>query len=353
MRFTRRIRLDRIGSATLPARLASLVEVAPECHAEEGAIVAVRALAENRNYGELELPNGRLARVVAGNLLAGVLGARQALHGYMGRVPDRVGVGDRLHLLNMGGVIGVCDQPNRDLGPPIEVEVLGSVSRDGVPLNIRQFSLPSCAALSTDGPPLVLILGTCMNSGKTYAACEIVRLLTRQGLRIAAGKLSGVAAQRDLLKMQDNGAMATASFLDCGLPSTVNATDLGAVARAVIQHLEKSQPQAILLELGDGIIGGYHTDAILRETSLQARTAVRVLCANDLVGAWGGEQLLDKVSHRPDILSGPVTDNAVGTGWIERELRIPALNARLQPEALAEAVRTGLNLSPTEAAESP
>lgn len=348
MRFTRRIHLDRIGSATIPARLTTLVEVAPECRAEEGAIIAVRALGENRVYGDLELPSGRLARVVAGNLLAGVLGARQALHGYMGRVPDSVEIGDKLHLLNMGGVIGICDQPNKDLGPPIEVEVLGAISREGVPLNIRQFALPPSGALPPKGTPLILILGTCMNSGKTYAACEIIRILSRQGVKIAAGKLSGVAAQRDLLKMQDNGAIATASFLDCGLPSTVNAEDLGAVARAVVQRLEKSHPDAILLELGDGIIGGYRTEAILDERSVQARTAARVLCANDLVGAWGAEQLLSKIGHSPEVYSGPVTDNAVGTEWIERELKTPALNARMQPDALAAAILGKLGLDERE-----
>ena len=348
MRFHRRIRLDRIGSATTPARLSSLVEVSPECHADEGSILAVRALGENRAYGDLELPSGRPARIVKGNLLAGVLGARQALHGYMGRVPTHVAPGDILHLLNMGGVIGVCDQPNRDLGPPIEVEVLGSISREGTPLNIKQFSLPPCRELRSDGPPLLLILGTCMNSGKTFAAAELLRVLTLRGYRIAAGKLSGVAALRDLFRMQDNGAIATASFLDCGLPSTVNTKDLGAIARSVIHHLERTQPDAILLELGDGIIGGYNTGSILTDASILGRTAARILCANDLVGAWGGAQFLEALHHRPDIFSGPVTDNAVGTTWIEEQLSIPAANARLQPERLADLVSQHLPLRTEE-----
>lgn len=344
MRFHRRIRLDRVGSVTLPARLNSQVEVSPEVSASEGTLIAVRALAENPNYGHLELPSGRLARVVTGNLMAGALGARQALHGYMGRVPAKVAVGDRLALLNMGGVIGVCDQPNTTLGPPIPVEVLGQISRDGVPLHLRQFALPACGALPAAGPPLVLILGTCMNSGKTFAAAEAIRILSHSGVRIAAGKLSGVAAQRDLLHMADNGAAATASFLDCGLPSTVNAPDLASVARAVIQHLERSRPDAILLELGDGIIGGYNTGSILEDPSIRARTGARVLCANDLVGAWGAVQFLEARAHRPDVISGPVTDNAVGTGYIEQDLAITAANARLQPQRLAETIAAAAGL---------
>lgn len=350
MKFNRRIRLDRVGSATLPARIGAVVEVAPTIVCEPGAIVAVRALTDNPVYGHVEMPSGRLAKVVAGNLMAVVLGARRALHGYMGTVPDSLAVGDEIALLNMGGVAGVCDAPNKDLGPPIRLEVLGQVEREGTPLNIRDFALPPCDTLDPDGPPITLVFGTCMNSGKTFAAAEIIRLWTRAGLKVAAGKVSGVAAQRDLHGFRDNGAIVTASFVDCGLPSTVGATDLGAVSRAVVAELERSRPDAILLELGDGIIGGYNTDGVLGDPSLRARTGARVLCANDLVGAWGGVQYLEPLDHIPQVISGPVTDNAVGTTWIEDHLELPARNARLDPEGLARAVARAASL-PVEISE--
>jgi len=55
-----------------------------------------------------------------------------------------------------------------------------------------------------------------MNSGKTYAATELIKQATRAGLRVAAAKLSGIACLRDTLNMADHGAIAIASFLDCG-----------------------------------------------------------------------------------------------------------------------------------------
>lgn len=334
MKFTRKIRLDRIGSSTLPARLTQITEVSPTVNAEEGAIVVCRALSDNRIYGDIELPTGRQAKVVAGNLIAGVLGARQALHGYMGRVPDTVAVGDTLALLNMGGVIGVCDDPNPSLGAPIQLEVLGQATRGGDLLNIRDFALPACDKLGA-GAPCVLVLGTCMNSGKTFAAAEIIRILSHAGVKIAAGKLTGVAAMRDLLHMRDNGAVAIQSFVNCGLPSTVNSHELGGVARAVVKVLDEETPDLIMLELGDGIIGGYNTGSVLDDADLRDRTACRILCANDLVGAWGGVEYLEARGHRPDVLSGPVTDNAVGTTYIRNDLGIRAANARSNPVDLA------------------
>ncbi len=343
MKFNRKIRLNRIGSVTKPARIGNIVEVSPECEAEEGAFIVCRALSDNPNYGNLELPSGRLAKVVAGNLVVGALGARQALHGYMGRVPDAIKVGDTISLLNMGGVMGICDEPNPDLGTPIQLEVLGQVMRDSERLNLKNFGIPECETLRP-GAPIVMIIGTCMNSGKTFAAAEIIRVLTQAGVKIAAGKVSGVAAMRDLLKMMDNGAVAMRSFVDCGLPSTVNAKDLGAVTRAVVQDLDAESPDLILLELGDGIIGGYNTQSVLDDPQIRERTKSQVLCANDLVGAWGAVEYLKRTGHAPDIMSGPVTDNTVGTTYIKRELGLIAANARTHPLLLAQSIADALGL---------
>ncbi len=336
LKFHRKIRIDRIGSVTTPARVGQIAEVSEDIVAEEGAVVVVRARGDRKVYGELELPTGRLAKVVSGNILVGVLGARLALHGYMGEVPDALAVGDMISLLNVGGVMGTYVSASKAMGPPIPLEVLGQVIRNGKLLNIRDFGLPPCREIPSTGAPILLVMGTCMNSGKTYAAAETIRLLSHNGVRIAAGKLSGVAALRDTLAMGDNGAVATASFLNCGLPSTVHAEDLAAVARSVIAELERSAPQLIVLELGDGVIGGYHVDSILRDDSIRARTRARILCANDLVGAWGGIHFLTDLGHRPQVVSGPVTDNDVGTSYIQRHMEVPCANARNEPVRLAQ-----------------
>lgn len=338
MKFTRKIRLDRIGSATSPAQVGDIVEVSPDVVAAEGAVIAVRALSESKTYGTIELPSGRPAKVVKGNLIVGVLGSRQALHGYMGHTPTELHVGDKISMLNMGGVMGINDAPNKDLGPPIAVEVLGAVVRDGKPLNIRDFGLAPVETIDKNGAPIVMIMGTSMNSGKTYAASEIIRIWSHSGLKVAAGKLTGVAALRDTLSMKDNGAIAVASFLDCGLPSTVESEDLGGVARSVVTELDRHEPDVIILELGDGIIGGYKTRDVLRDEQVRARTSVRVFCAGDLVGAWGGVTYLENFGQSPEVISGPVTDNEVGTRYIRRELKIDAVNARVEPLELARVV---------------
>src|SRR5207244_6056461 len=227
-----------------------------------GDVVVARALTDSATYNVLELPTGRLAKVNPGDVLLGVLGRRRALKGFVGDVPAIVAAGDELHLLNLGGVIGSCSGHHSSLDDAIKVEVIGLVSDDsGRVRNIADVGLSLRETLGSSAP-LVVIAGACMNSGKTYAATEIIQQATRAGLRVAAAKLSGIACLRDTLSMADHGAIATASVLDGGWRSTVDAGDLSSVAKAIVGRLNESAPALIVIELGDGILDGYSVESI-------------------------------------------------------------------------------------------
>ena len=330
---------DKIGSATSPLSLAKTVAVT-EAVAEPraGDVVAVRALTDSATYNMLELPTGRLAKINPGDILLGVLGRRRALKGFVGDVPPTLKAGDQLHLLNMGGVIGFCTGHHSSLGDAIKVEVIGAVCNErGHALNIADAALPLRSTLGATAP-LVMIAGTCMNSGKTYAATELIKQATRAGLRIAAAKLSGVACLRDTLNMADHGAIATASFLDCGLPSTVGAGDLAPIAKGIIARLNESAPDLIVLELGDGILGGYSVESIFADGELCAATAAIVFCASDYVGAWGGIELFRRRGLEVSVVAGSVTDSQMGQDYIESEFGVPAANARRDGKQLFERV---------------
>ncbi|HEX5706900.1 MAG TPA: hypothetical protein VFX96_06375, partial [Pyrinomonadaceae bacterium] len=167
------VEVDKTGSATSPLGLAKVLAVAGEERAARvGDVVVVRALTDSATYGQLELPSGRLAKINPGDVLAGVLGCRRALKGFVGDVPETVKAGDRLHLLNMGGVIGRCTGHHSSLSDAIEVEVLGFVyDEDARVRNIKDAALPLRERLG-ETAPLVIVAGACMNSGKTFAASE-------------------------------------------------------------------------------------------------------------------------------------------------------------------------------------
>jgi hypothetical protein len=323
------VEADKIGSGTSPLELSkTLAVVAARERVRAGDVVVVRALTESATYNQLELVTGRLAKINRGDVLVGVLGSRRALKGFVGDVPETVAAGDELHLLNMGGVIGLCTGHHSSFDDAIRVEVIGLVYEEGARVrNIGDAALPVRAQLGASAP-LVVIAGACMNSGKTFAATELIRQATSAGMRVAAGKLSGVAALRDVLNMADHGAVATASFLDCGLPSTVGVGDLGPVAKTIVGKLNESAPDLIVLELGDGILGGYSVESVFDDAELRGAMAALVYCASDYVGAWGGLELLRRRGLTVDLVAGSVTDSQMGEDYIEGEFEVAAGNAR-------------------------
>ncbi len=334
------IEIDKIGSATSPLNLPRTVTIVPaNGTARAGDVVVVRVLTDNATYNMLELPTGRLAKVNPGDVLAGVLGRRRALKCFVGDVPETVKAGDELHLLNMGGVIGQCSGHHSSLNDAIKVEVLGlATNGNGLIKNIADAALPLRGSLGATAP-LVVIAGACMNSGKTYAATEIIQLATRAGLRVAAAKLSGIACLRDTLNMHDHGAIATASFLDCGLPSTVGAGDLAPVAKAIIARLNESTPDLIVIELGDGILGGYSVESVFEDPELREAMTALVFCASDYVAAWGGIELFSRRGMKVDLIAGSVTDSKMGEDYIQDEFGVPAANARRNGAKLFEIVK--------------
>jgi len=340
---TQTIDADKIGSATSPLNLGRTVAVVPASESPRaGDVVVARALTDSATYNMLELPTGRLAKINPGDVLIGVLGRRRALKGFVGDVPATVNAGDQLHLLNMGGVIGSCTGHHSSLSDAIKVEVIGLVSDEqGRVLNIADAALPPRTSLG-ETAPLIIIAGTCMNSGKTYAATELIKQATRAGLRVAAAKLSGIACLRDTLNMADHGAIAIASFLDCGLPSTVGATNLASVAKTIISHLNESTPDLIVIELGDGLLGGYSVESVFEDMELRAATAGLVFCASDYVGAWGGIELLRRRGIEIDVIAGSVTDSQMGQDFIEQEFGVPAANARRNGAQLFQLIRLKL-----------
>src|SRR5437870_10439205 len=334
------IEVDQIGSATSPLNLSRAVSfIRSNGTPRAGDVVIVRVLTDNATYNMLELPTGRLAKVNPGDVVGGVLGRRRALKGFVGDVPESVKARDELHLLNLGGVIGRCSGHHSSLNDAIKVEVIGLACTDeGRVRNISDVALPLRQRLGSTAP-LIVIAGACMNSGKTYAATEIIQLGTRAGLRVAAAKLSGIACLRDTLNMADHGAIATASFLDCGLPSTVGAENLASIAKTIIARLNESAPDLIVIELGDGILGGYSVESVFADDELRHAMTALCFCASDYVSAWGGLELFRRRGLNVDLVAGSVTDSQMGEDYIEREFKVPAANVRRNGAKLFEIVK--------------
>lgn len=347
----RTVFLDKIGSVTLNCRLSREVRLTEEIPAVEGGVVAVRVMTSKGNYNQLELPSGRFSKVKPGDVAAVALGHRKALFGYSGHVPPSVQVGDRLQLLNLGGVLGVCDSVNPDFGEPFQCEVLGQVlafpylaERIGIPAHISQGAIPLSDRLELKGVPVVALVGSSMNAGKTAAACALVQAFSHRGYTVAAAKATGVSLRRDILAMEDAGARKTLLFTDLGVVTTTPEV-APRLARTLLTELAAGGPDVIVLELGDGILGMYGVDAILDDLGLRASFSAVVLAASDPVAAWGGVHLLKERHGLATVaVTGPATDNNAGTVLVERQTGVPGRNARTDGEGLADVVLAAMGM---------
>jgi hypothetical protein len=351
--------VDKIASVTQACGLSHEVRISPEIPSEEGVVLVVEVLTNKSTYNTLELTSGRMAKVGKGDIVVGALGHRKALFGYSGHVPESVQAGDVIQLLNIGGVLGVCDSVNPEKGRPFDCRVLGVVlhfpylgERIGVPARVGYRRLDPAAKLETRGVPVVALAGTCMEAGKTAAACAIVARMRHRGLVVDAFKATGVSLRRDILAMEDAGARQSMIFTDLGIVTTTG-TNGPALTRTMLTELSAGKPDVIVFELGDGILGTYGVDAILEQPDIRAVLTGVILSANDPVAAWGGVKLLRERFHiEPCVVTGPATDNRVGVQLIEEQLGVAAFNAITDGAALGDRVIQVVGLAPAHAAQT-
>jgi hypothetical protein len=148
--------------------------------------------------------------------------------------------------------------------------------------------------------------------------------------------------------MEDAGARQTGIFTDYGVVTTT--PDNGPrLTRALISELAADRPDVIVFELGDGLLGAYGVEAILKDPDVRSALTGLVLCANDPVGAWGGVEILRReFDIEPVVVTGRSTDNEVGAELVRTRMGVAAFNALTQEAELGDCIHSLLR--PAEAA---
>ncbi|HLG42214.1 MAG TPA: hypothetical protein VI643_02530 [Planctomycetota bacterium] len=332
----RKVQIDKFASATFRLQIPNPAPVSHDPYPKIGDVIVARALNENPSYPNLELTTGELAPIREGEVIAGVVGSRQALRGYVGYAPYRVRKDDVLAVLNIGGVIGRHLDGPADLGGPVRVKVLGLAMNGKEPFNMSLNAIKPLWSLPASAP-IVLVAGSCMNVGKTETAVRLIDAFVRRGLKVSAAKLSGVAALKDVRRLEGAGAHRVLSFIDAGFPSTIDveASEWSGPFKGIIAALNDDHPDLLVVELGDGILGRYRVDEIVSDENLMQFVAATIVCATDLAAAFGARETLNRLGLIPTIFSGPVTDTIAGSEYIEEKFGIPALNALKHADKMA------------------
>ena len=154
----RSVVVDKIASVAVANDIGREVRISPTIPCEEGVLIAVEVLNNKSRYNALELTSGRMAQVKRGDVIVGALGHRKALFGYSGHLPEQLAPEDTVQILNLGGVLGICDSINPTHGQPFDCRVLGVVlefpylgERIGVPARVGTQPLDLSAPADVKG----------------------------------------------------------------------------------------------------------------------------------------------------------------------------------------------------------
>jgi hypothetical protein len=267
----------------------------------------------------IEVPSGEDDSIRLGDRLVGALGRRAAT---LQAVGDWRAVGEDLvlHTLTPAGVLGRCTSASIPPPPMATLRYLGHATRDGEPCTMLG-SVEPTPPLALEAP-VVLIIGTSMDAGKTVSAAAIVRELTGMGLRAAGAKLTGVGRYRDILAMRKAGAYYITDFVEAGLPSTVVPPDTyEAALRHICSALASREPDVVVAEAGASPLEPYCGDVAVRLLAENVR--MTVLCASDPYAVVG---VMTAFGKEPDLIAGRATSTEAGIALVEKLASIPALN---------------------------
>lgn len=287
-----------------------------------GQLVLARVVSIGQ-HTRVELASGRRAQLYIGGDVILAYGNRYAPDQFEGMVPPDLAP---CQLIAAGGLAGLVVARHESMDEPTQIEPLGLIADErGIPLNLSDFAL-SILPSPVPRPPVLMVCGTSMNSGKTHAASFLVRGLTRLGYRVGAIKVTGTGAGGDLWRMADAGAVVTLDFTDAGHASTyrVPLEGLRAIPGCLLAALAEQAVEAVVMEVADGLVQ-QETAALLADGAFRECVDGAIFCAGDALGAECGATRLERLGYRLLAVSGTLTRSSLAVREASTLLRVPVL----------------------------
>jgi len=253
----------------------------------------------------IELANGRKASLHTGDELVVAYADRYAPDQFEAHVPTHLGVTE---LVATGGVAASVVSRHRGVRLATRIEPIGLIGDErGSPLNVADFALPAVVP-ARNRPPVLAVLGTSMNSGKTTTLRYLVNGLSRAGVRVGATKVTGTGSGGDFWVMFDAGAQMMLDFTDVGFAST-SRMPMFHLERGFMElrdHLTAGGCEAILIEVADGIYQPETAALMVSQIFKQSVDAV-IFAAGEAMGAAHGVDQLRRAGLPVIGVSGRLT----------------------------------------------
>ena len=206
-----------------------------------------------------------------------------------------------------GGIIGRARKSHGRMATPTTLKPLGLLTdADGKVINIERYALPFKP--ESFNLPVIVVVGTSMNSGKTTTAFSLAHGLSKAGYRVAGMKATGTGAFGDFNAFRDAGVPIVADFTDVGMASTYRQP-LDRIEKGfgtLLAFAAASGANIAVVELADGVCQS-ETAELLDRQSFRNRMSGLLFAAPDALSVAGGVTHLRGLGIEPLVVSGLVS----------------------------------------------
>lgn len=314
----------RFVAATIeedPSGFELLQEVAPQT----GDVVLARVTGIGQ-HTRLESPVSRRQTMFVGDEILVAYGNRYAPDQFHSVVPSNL---DDCHLVAGGGLASLVLEQHAGIKEATQISPIGLLAREGRPVNLRDVAPHNIQPTQEQPgrPPVIAVLGTSMNSGKSTTLGCLVKGLTAAGLTVSAGKATGTGAGNDPRLFQDSGATHVLDFTDFGYPTTfkIDYETVRSLLTSMIDALTLTTTDAVVIEIADGVYQG-ETARLLRDPVFQQAVDHVVFSAADSLGAAGGLQVLNTAGVNVAAVSGLLTASPLAAQEAAAVLTSPVIS---------------------------
>jgi hypothetical protein len=299
---------------------------------DSGDVVLARVVRIGQ-HSRLESPASRRQALFVGDEILVAYGHRYAPDQFLAKVPAAL---DECQLVAAGGVASQVIAQHASMGQATQLVPVGLLADDAGVLNLSRLA-PHHLDITTTGtdreiasphhPPVIAVLGTSMNSGKSTALSCLVKGLSAAGMVVSAGKATGTGSGNDTGMFVDAGADRVLDFTDFGVPTTfqLDHSRIQAVFTGLVSALTDSTTDVILIEIADGVYQG-ETRRLLSDPVFQAVVDQVIFTASDALGATAGLQLLRAANIRVTAISGVLTSSPLAVQEASEAINVPILD---------------------------
>ncbi len=224
--------------------------------------VVIAKVSELGKHTRLQSPVSRRQLMFVGQEIMVAYGHRYAPDQFLAHVPKDLGP---CQLVASGGVASEVIEQHASIDQATQLEPVGLLMRHGQVVNLADFApldinneSPQAAQSGAVRPPVIAVLGTSMNSGKSTTLGCLVNGLVNAGLNVAAGKATGTGAGNDPNLFTDAGAFSVCDFTDFGFPTTyrLEYETVRSLLVAMIREQSATGADAVVIEIADGLFQG-------------------------------------------------------------------------------------------------